>query len=606
MKKSQQFRFNYSEKWLSKRWISFALFVALVLAFTTAATRPLHAASDKWDVSYWNNKTLNGAPVVQRQESSINYSWGHGSPVQGVNNDNFSVRWTRSVYFPASGTYRFTATMDDGMRVWIDNALIIDSWYDSQEHTVTYDAYLNTGDHTIKVEYYDAGGVAVAKLSWAQISGSGTVPISAWKGEYFNNKTLSGSPVLVRDDQAIDFDWGGGSPLWGTVASDNFSARWTRNLALEGGRYRFTVQVDDGVRLWVNGRLLIDQWHDAGTTYYIAEIDLPGGAIPVQMEYYENLGGAVARLHYDKISGTGGAWRGEYFNNRTLSGQPAVVRNDANVNFNWGSGSPATGISADNFSVRWTRSLAFVAGRYRFTATSDDGVRVWVNGQLVINNWSDHPPQTVTGEIDLPNGTIPLVVEYYENTGGAQVSVNWTAVSAPAPQPTPVPAPGSGAGIVVSPRLNVRTGPGTQYSILSVLSYHQTVNLTGYRSADAGWVQIHWNGGTAWVSGKPYYLQTSVPVVNMPVWTGSGGTGGPQPTGPTATVGYVYYLNVRTGPGTAHSVITAVPAGTIVELIGRNSSSTWAKARLQNGIVGWMSAGYLISNTPISALPVVN
>ena len=68
-----------------------------------------------------------------------------------------------------------------------------------------------------------------------------------------------------------------------------------------------------------------------------------------------------------------------------------VTRVDLTVNFDWASGTPAAGVPADNFSVRWTgRVQAPVSGTYRFTTVSDDGIRLWINGQLVINNWTDH------------------------------------------------------------------------------------------------------------------------------------------------------------------------------------------------------------------------
>ena len=77
-----------------------------------------------------------------------------------------------------------------------------------------------------------------------------------WQGEYFNNMTLSGTPALVRTDEAINFNWGGESPHPGTISSDNFSVRWTGNIDGAPGQYKFIMSTDDGGRLWVNGRLL--------------------------------------------------------------------------------------------------------------------------------------------------------------------------------------------------------------------------------------------------------------------------------------------------------------------------------------------------------------
>ncbi len=596
----------------NKRQLGLCFALLLLAGLLLGQTAVMQAADNSWQAQYWDNKTLTGDPVVVRNENNINFDWGDGRPDQAVNKDAFSARWKRSVNF-AAGTYRFTATMDDGMRVWVDNALIIDSWWDSQVHSMSQDIYLNNGDHQIKVEYYEAGGGAIAKLNWVAIGGT-TGTFTQWKGEYFNNTSLFGQPVLVRNDADINFNWGIGAPEWNVVASDNFSARWTRTVNFAPGRYQFTVIADDGARFWANGQLLVDKWLDSNSGTYFAEIDLPGGSVPLQMEYYENVGSAVARLSWIKIGGSVAItnWRGEYFNNKTLSGSPVLTRDDSQVNFNWGTGSPANGtVNSDNFSVRWTRTLSFNNGRYRFTATSDDGVRVWVNNQVVIDGWYDHQPQTFMGEIDLPSGLIPIRVEYYDATGGAQVQLAWTTISnvpqQPQPQPTTVPFPAAGTGTVVSALLNVRTGPGTQYPVLHVLARNQTVNLAGYRSADGNWVRINWNGSGAWVSGRPAYLSTTMNIANMPVWQGTvPNTGGPTTTGPTATVTNVYYLNLRTGPGATYTVIKAVPSGTVVTLLGRSRDLAWANVKLLDGSVGWMSASYLASSTPISSLPLAN
>jgi YVTN family beta-propeller protein len=118
---------------------------------------------------------------------------------------------------------------------------------------------------------------------------------------------------------------------------------------------------------------------------------------------------------------------GNYFNNISLSGTPALTRTEA-INFNWGSGSPGAGINTDNFSVRWTGTIApTTSGSYRFRSYSDDGVRVWVNGVQVINNWTDHAPTNNTsGNVSLTAGQrYTVTVEYYERGGGAVMQLNW-------------------------------------------------------------------------------------------------------------------------------------------------------------------------------------
>lgn len=267
------------------------LFISLFLFQQTALAQdgPTTQHTDSvWQVSYWNNQTLSGTPLVQTTETDINWDWGMGGP-SGLPTDGFSARWSKYVDV-AAGTYRFTATADDGVRVYVDNSLIINQWSDHPAQTFTADVALSAGHHQVVVEFYENSGFAVAKLTW----GAKPNDIVNWKGEYFNNRTLTGSPTLVRDDANINFNWGAGAPANGLPA-DNFSVRWSRTLNFPAGSYRFTTTADDGVRLWVNGHLLVDQWKDQAAATYSGVIYLSGNAL-VQMEYYENGGLALAQL----------------------------------------------------------------------------------------------------------------------------------------------------------------------------------------------------------------------------------------------------------------------------------------------------------------------
>jgi hypothetical protein len=281
-----------------------SLLIALALVLSTFgsayAQGPDQPDSDPfWHSEYWNNTTLSGTPVVQQDEENLDWDWGTGSPAAGVNADRFSARWTRYIYMDTAGTYRLTATADDGIRVRVDGSTIIDEWYDHSVLTFTADVGLSAGHHRVEVEYYENSGDAVAKLSWA----TAPVTFSHWRGEYYNNMTLSGDPVLVRDDTSIDFNWGSGTPGSG-LPSDGFSVRWTRTVDFgSGGFYRFTATSDDGARLWINGHLLVDKWFDRAFTAYSGDIYV-SGEVPIKLEYYENGGLAAVRLTWTLVSGT--------------------------------------------------------------------------------------------------------------------------------------------------------------------------------------------------------------------------------------------------------------------------------------------------------------
>jgi mono/diheme cytochrome c family protein len=124
---------------------------------------------------------------------------------------------------------------------------------------------------------------------------------------------------------------------------------------------------------------------------------------------------------------TGSGLTGRYFSNRTLSGTPVLTRIEA-VDFNWGGNPPATGMAKDNFSIRWTGQVkTTTAGAYRFVTVSDDGVRLWVNGVLMIDNWTNHAAKTNTSStITLAANTrYTITMEYYENTGSAVARLQW-------------------------------------------------------------------------------------------------------------------------------------------------------------------------------------
>jgi DNA-binding beta-propeller fold protein YncE len=120
-------------------------------------------------------------------------------------------------------------------------------------------------------------------------------------------------------------------------------------------------------------------------------------------------------------------WRGEYFGNRWLAEQPLLIRQDAAVDFDWGSASPGSGMPADNFSARWQRYIWFDAGSYRFTVQADDGVRLWVDDELLIEHWLDPQAATFNADGSLSAGYHLVRLEYYEAQGDASVHLNWVA-----------------------------------------------------------------------------------------------------------------------------------------------------------------------------------
>ena len=255
--------------------------------------------ANQYRADYYNNRTLSNSPTYSRCEGwPINQQWGSGGPGNGIPNDNFSARWTGQANI-AAGNYTFKAVADDGIRVWLGSTLIIDGWRDQAPTEYTTTRYLSGGVYAVKVEYYEAGGGATAQFRWDPALSCPT--ISQWKGEYWNNQSLSGNAVLCRNDGNVDFDWSYGSPH-SSVPADHFSVRWTRTISFTGGRYRFHLKGDDGIRLYIDNSRVIDKWIDQGFTEYTTDIDLSAGNHALKVEYYENGGAAAVRLWWEPIS----------------------------------------------------------------------------------------------------------------------------------------------------------------------------------------------------------------------------------------------------------------------------------------------------------------
>jgi hypothetical protein len=110
-----------------------------------------------------------------------------------------------------------------------------------------------------------------------------------------------------------------------------------------------------------------------------------------------------------------------------------LTRRDEGIAFDWGYGSPADVVNRDYFSVRWDGAFWFEAGRYTFRTFSDDGVRVYVDGRLVINSWYAMRGYR-SATVNLAQGTHRVRVEYFERTGRAQVRASWTRGGSGSPE----------------------------------------------------------------------------------------------------------------------------------------------------------------------------
>ena len=159
-----------------------------------------------------------------------------------------------------------------------------------------------------------------------------------------------------------------------------------------------------------------------------------GIVIPVIASVLCACGGELAFGPEDErsVAGSNGArgLKGTYFDNMDLTAR-VLQRVDASIDFEWGRGSPESRVGANSFSVRWEGFVtARHSERYSFHTISDDGVRLWVDGKLIVDDWNNHPPVERTGSVKLEaEKSYPIKLEYYENGGGAVMRLLWSSPS---------------------------------------------------------------------------------------------------------------------------------------------------------------------------------
>lgn len=144
--------------------------------------------------------------------------------------------------------------------------------------------------------------------------------------------------------------------------------------------------------------------------------------------------GFTVALQYHAIPlGQGTGLTGQYFNSPASDflSDPVFTRLDTAVNFFWGNDSPGSGVSNDYFTARWTGDIETIFGEeYTFTVRSDDGVRLWVNDELLIDQWIPQAPTETSGSIMLTGKRrYAIVLEYMEIEGGAEINLFWESNS---------------------------------------------------------------------------------------------------------------------------------------------------------------------------------
>lgn len=326
---------------------------------------------------YFRNPYLSGS-FEARIDPDVDFDFGLESPFPGqVPEDLFSARWTGSIFAPVSGIYTFALLHDDGARLWVNGQRVVDDWQSGAPNLDSGQLELTGGRwYHLRLEYVEDYAGGLVQLQWQPPGGATeVVPESSLR------------PIYDRD--------GDGVPDACQITDCN------QNGLADGEEILLGLALDcDG-----NG--------------------VPDACQPCLDRDQNGLLDACE-------AGLGTGLAGQYFRSGAITGGVAervAVRIDPQVDFDFGTGSPVLGLAEDGFSVRWSGTVTALAGTgaYSLHVEADDGVRLRVDGQLLVDAYGPGTGSEFTVTQGWVAGSRHLLeLDYYEGGGSAEVYLRWT------------------------------------------------------------------------------------------------------------------------------------------------------------------------------------
>jgi len=269
--------------------------------------------------TYTSTSNFNpGTLKVTRVDPQVNYFWGQGQPYTKVNRNNFSASWDGQVAPTVTGTYVFGLQAVDGVKLYLSGSLAIDGSVAlsssavpllsgsiplaaGQKYPIHVDYYENSDPASIYLTWRAPGSSSFVTIPTGDIFQPGTSGSTGYLANYYNNTTETGTAAFSLVEKSIFWDWGAGSPD-PSIPTTHYSARWLGQVQPQYSEaYNFVTHTSDGMRLWVNGQLITDNWKDqSAVDVSSTTINLQAGVrYNIQLDYYkDNLGSAQAILSW--------------------------------------------------------------------------------------------------------------------------------------------------------------------------------------------------------------------------------------------------------------------------------------------------------------------
>jgi hypothetical protein len=385
--------------------------------------------------------------------------------------DQFAVRWTGFLDIKSAGVYNLWIQSDDGSKLYIDNQLVVNNDGLHGMKTMSADKNLAVGEHTLRLEMFEKGGGAGMLFkfkgpdsgnTWSYGQnfiyygkGASSALTSGFMEKVFyfsqgsNLPDLNGRKAdMVRTTQRVWYP-STGSAWPGYRTADNFAVRWTGFLNIKGtGSYTFSVSSDDGAKLYIDDSMLVDNDGLHAMRTKEAARQLSADEHSLQLDFFEKGGGAgmqfqfkgpdtnnawsygASHINYVKKKGLSSkvkyGWKEELYyvspscSMPNLDGRrPDSVMDRPGYIWFGGNGAKWPGNTrAHNFAARWTGILDVKkAGTYTFLLNSDDGSKMYVDGQELVNNDGCHGPRAKQAGKSLSVGAHPLKLDYFQKGG---------------------------------------------------------------------------------------------------------------------------------------------------------------------------------------------
>ena len=268
--------------------------------------------------AYYTTSNLTGSAVM-RLDETVHFNWHTDEPLPAFKTEFFSVRWMGDLEAPTTDTYTFTVGSDDGSRLRVGDQFVLDQWR-AQEYAETNGSLrLEAGrKYPLTLEYFNGLDNARVSLFWSSSSYPKSVipkdrlyPAShvpehqadltgdtGLLGTYYAGQELNGFSYN-RIDPDVNFQWLGVAPAPGLPAS-RYSVRWSGQVRVEtGGAWTFSTVTDEGCRLWINDRLLVNTWLQPFMIEQNVEVILtPGQVCDLRFETRDYNGQLIAKLFW--------------------------------------------------------------------------------------------------------------------------------------------------------------------------------------------------------------------------------------------------------------------------------------------------------------------